>query len=467
MPGIDAIEIVEAKGDDIGGEVRETGAFVIHIKEAEVAAHTLCITETERGMVLTELDEVAVIVEHLRVLAQVLPPESVDAVGRLEAVVHPFLIAQHLLAAEHERHTLGGEHCRLSQQVETDELVVADARQFRTQTVDKTHVIVAGDIADLLCRLAGPRCLAIVHLAHVDLRMGDSPHDAELHTLLLTRDTGEEGTFVVIAERTTEGVAQVIAERTDARQLLHVCLHGQLLRGIGALACAPSLTIDIDAGVDGMELIADGVHRRDVVHPHEIEAEAVDMVLLHPVAHAGKHEGTHDGLVGRRLIAAARAIARRAVGIETIVGVGPRLLEVAVVEVEGMVVDHVEDDAYTRLMERLHHLLELTDAAGRIVGIGAVAALRYVIVQWVIAPVVLRLVELSLVNRGIVERRQDMDGIDTEALQVTDGPRFGERKELTGVLRSDALVEHRRIVVDIAPDREVTDVHLIDDEVGR
>ena len=60
-----------------------------------------------------------------------------------------------------------------------------------------------------------------------------------------------------------------------------------------------------------------------------------------------------------------------------------------------------------------------------------------------------------------------MDGIDTEALQVTDGPRFGERKELTGVLRSDALVEHRRIVVDIAPDREVTDVHLIDDEVGR
>ena len=132
-----------------------------------------------------------------------------------------------------------------------------------------------------------------------------------------------------------------------------------------------------------------------------------------------------------------------------------------------MVVDHVEDDADAGLMQGLHHLLELADAAGGVVGVGGVAALGYVVVERVVAPVVLRLIEARLVDRGVVERREDVDGVDAEALEVVDGPRFGEREELPRILRGDALVEHRWVVVDVAPDGEVADVHLVDDEVGR
>ena len=262
-----------------------------------MAAHEVGLTETEGGVMLTELDELLVIAEHLRVFAQVLPAEGVDRVGRVVAVVHALLIAQHLLAAEHERYTLRGEDSRLGEEVEADELVVGDAGDGGAQAVDEAHVVVAGDVANLLRRFIGPRLTAVVHLGHVDLRVGDGADNTELHALLLTGLSGEEGTFVVIVERTAEGVAQVIAEGADAVELRGVGLHGELLRRVGALSGAPALTIDIDGGVDLVDLVADGVHRLDVVHAHEVEAEAVDVVFVYPVFHAGEHEVAHDGLV--------------------------------------------------------------------------------------------------------------------------------------------------------------------------
>ena len=78
-----------------------------------------------------------------------------------------------------------------------------------------------------------------------------------------------------------------------------------------------------------------------------------------------------------------------------------------------MVIDHIENDTDARLVECLHHLLELPDARGGRIRVSGIAALRHVIVQWVVAPVVLRLVQFGLVNRGIVERGQDVDGVDT------------------------------------------------------
>ena len=82
------------------------------------------------------------------------------------------------------------------------------------------------------------------------------------------------------------------------------------------------------------------------------------------------------------------------------------------IDIVGVVVDDVEEDGDAGLVQCLHHLLELTDAADGVVGVGRVRTLWHVVVYGVVAPVILRLTETGLVDRAIVVARQDMDGID-------------------------------------------------------
>jgi len=121
-----------------------------------------------------------------------------------------------------------------------------------------------------------------------------------------------------------------------------------------------------------------------------------------------------------------------------------------------MIVYHVEYHADAGFVQRLHHLLELADAAHRVVRVGGIRAFGHVVVQRVVAPVVLRHIELCLVYRGVIERRQQMHGVDAQRLQMGDGLRLCQGKKL-------ALVAHARGGVD----GEVAVVHLVYNMVGR
>ena len=55
-------------------------------------AYEIGIAQTEGRMVLTQGDEVLVVVEHLGILRLVAPVELVDGVWGFEAVVDPFLV---------------------------------------------------------------------------------------------------------------------------------------------------------------------------------------------------------------------------------------------------------------------------------------------------------------------------------------------------------------------------------------
>ena len=101
------------------------------------------IGHAEGGMVAAQLHESAVIVEDLWVAVAVCPVDGVDVVGRLEAVVYAFLVAQHFLAGIDEGHALGCEDGGLSEQVEAYQLVGGYARYARLETVDDAHVVVA------------------------------------------------------------------------------------------------------------------------------------------------------------------------------------------------------------------------------------------------------------------------------------------------------------------------------------
>ena len=305
-------------------------------------SHEIGIGKSESRMTLAQSYQTAVIVEHLRVSLQIVPVEVVDAVRRLETVVYPFLVAQHFFTAKNERHTLRGEHRSLSQEVQTDKLIFRYSRYARFQSVGETQVIVAAHVAYHLSGGVCPCLLAVVHTRHVNLRMTDCSHDAKLEALLHIRHSGKESTLMVVAERTAQCVPHIVAESTDAVQLTCVRLHRQFVGRVGTAAGAPSLTIYIYAWVYLVYGSTDIVHRHDVVYTHEVESETVDMVFVHPIFHALQHILPHQRLFRCRLVAAARTVGILTVSRLAIVVVWIDALEVAVLDVERVVVYHVE-----------------------------------------------------------------------------------------------------------------------------
>ena len=121
----------------------------------------------------------------------------------------------------------------------------------------------------------------------------------------------------------------------------------------------------------------------------------------------------------------------------------------------GMIIHHVKDNADACLMQGSHHLLEFPDADIGLVRVGRIATLWYVIVHRIITPVILVVSKTRLIHTAVVIGRQNVNGIDSERLQVLYCPRFGKCEELARMSSSGTV------------DGEIAMVHLIDYQVGR
>ena len=282
-----------------------------------------------------------------------------------------------------------------------------------------------------------------------------------------------------------DGVAHPVAEEADpAVQTVDLRVVLSAAVGDGRVAAGPWLAVHQKlpalAVVQAVQLGADQVHGVHVVAAHEVEAEAVDVVFLRPVADGLDHVLPEHQLVGGRHVAAAGAVVKGIGAGHAEVVTGDRLVEGVVVEepvavlvgvnVEGVVVDHVHDHADPGLVEGLNHFLELGDAGVAIVGIRGIGALGDVVVDGIVAPVpVGRIVGDGLIHGAEVVDGQQMDGVDAHLLQVADtggdlvgravqgGPVLGEGQVLAAVVRGDAGG---------SGDGEVADVDLPNHRVG-
>ena len=124
----------------------------------------------------------------------------------------------------------------------------------------------------------------------------------------------------------------------------------------------------------------------------QVEAEAVDVIVVHPMPQAKEDHLADDRMVAVDRVAAAGVVAvvLAAVG-EHVVDLVFQPLEAerrAVLVAFGRVVeDHVEDHFDAGLVQGPDHLLELVDLAARLVA-GRVAAMRREEAQRIVAPVV-------------------------------------------------------------------------------
>ena len=267
----------------------------------------------------------------------------------------------------------------------------------------------------------------------------------------------------VITEGTAQAVAELVAKGSNARETVDVVLHRQGIRGKLGSTGGPSFAIDVNGGVYLVQGLADGAHRPQVVDAHEVEAEAVHVIFLHPILHALHHVAAHHGALGGSLVAASGGVGKGAVGLVAVEVSGHGALEVAAIGHGGMVVHHVHHHADARPVQGHHHLLELADARGGVVGIGGVRAFGGIVVLGVISPVVLGLVEAGFVHGGIIEGREDVYVGDAQLLQVVDarllpagggGAFLGQGQELASVRDAAEGV-----------DGEIPVVHLINNNV--
>ena len=221
----------------------------------------------------------------------------------------------------------------------------------------------------------------------------------------------------------------------------HVAVHAVPLRPqdgevadlVAARADVPRLGDQLDLGEHGV--LVDRVEERaeavDVVElagqrARQVEAEAVDVALDHPVA-----QRVHDHPQRARVDGVERVARAREVHVEVrVVGHQPVVADVVdalegqhraeVVALGGVVVDHVEDHLDARLVQGLDHALELAHLLAADAGRGVVGERREEADRGV-APVVGQppLGEERLV--GDVVHGQQLDRVDAQRLEVLEG----------------------------------------------
>ena len=186
-----------------------------------------------------------------------------------------------------------------------------------------------------------------------------------------------------------------------------------------APAALPRLAVHQDALAAG-QLVQRGpqlVHGLHIKKPHQVEAEAVDVVFLRPVQHRFDEIPPGHGPLGGKLVVAAASVGKAAVRVlpEIVVGRGPVQHIVAAVHV---VVHHVHHHADARCVEGCDHLLALPDAHLAPGGVGGVAALGQIEVGRVVAPVVLPRQGAALVHTAKIKDGHELDIGDAETLEI-------------------------------------------------
>ena len=171
-------------------------------------------------------------------------------------------------------------------------------------------VIVAACVAYVLERVACPSLDS-------HLRVLDTADDTELHVCLVSGNAIHKSS-VLTAERSAHGVTDVIAERTHLVKHISVSLEGDLLCWECRSLRCPALTVDHHVRIDRVETLADLVHSVDVVDGHKVEAESVDVVLLHPPLERLDHILAEHLLLRCSLVAAARTVEERSVLTHTV-----------------------------------------------------------------------------------------------------------------------------------------------------
>ncbi len=197
----------------------------------------------------------------------------------------------------------------------------------------------------------------------------------------------------------------------------------------------------------------------------EVEAEAVDVHLRHPVAQRVHDQLKHVRVPHEQAVPGAGGVVVEVLRVvdQAVVGLVVQALEAQrrahLVSLGGVVVDDVEDDLDACLVHRLDHALELLDLLTALAS-GGVLVVRGEEADRVVAPVVAQAAFLQVAVLHELMYRHELERRDAEVAQVVDhhrvrhprvGPAdaLGDAWVLLGHALDVRLVDDRLVVVTV------------------
>ena len=325
------------------------------------------------------------------------------------------------------------------------------------ETVAKTMVIVTADIAYVLERVVGPAF-------HAHLRVLDSTGDSEMDVLLVSGHTVHK-TGIFTAERATDSITDIVAECAHLVEHIGIGLKGNFLSRICRSLRCPTFSIDHHIRVNRVKTLADDVHCLDIVDSHQVKAESVDMIFLHPPLERLDHIFAEHFLLRSCLISAARTVEEASIFTHTVEISRHCAFETGLGCIRSVIVNHIENHAEAGLMKSLDHLLEFLDTGNRIVWVCRIRTLDSIVVVWIISPVILIVLKTCLIHSDEVCRREKLDISHSDLLEMVDTGSETVRILCTFLCKSKilTLIVHSRSLMD----GEIPVMHLINDDVRR
>ena len=211
------------------------------------------------------------------------PINRIDGIGTLKTIVYSLLVTHHFLTGINKRYTLGSEYGCLRQFVKLCQFYGSNTRNTCFQPIHQAHIIMAGNIADHLCRLFRPRSLTIIHRVIIYLRMPDGSYNTKLYTLLSSRQSGKESTLMIVIERTAQSITHFVRESSNTRHLISIGFHCQRIFRHLWSRCRPSFTIYKYSRIYRRCRLTDFVHCLDVMDTHQVKTESVNVIFINPM----------------------------------------------------------------------------------------------------------------------------------------------------------------------------------------
>ena len=422
---------------------------------------------------LAQGDQALHIVHGTRLLDRAVPVDGVHRVAGVVAVAIAALGAQELLAELHVGDALREQNQRVGELGASESRLLGVVGRALDQLVVQGQVVVDLDVLHHLIRAAvvrvGGAVVAVAVLIDALALVVATEHVGGDEVLLVGL-AGDEAGVLVGEHAALDRVAQGVVEERHALDLGGIGLRGFLVAN--GVSHIPAFADDENRRIDLVKRRTHLIHGGLVNQTHEVEAEAVHVVLGRPVLH-----GIDDVLAGHRtlgshVVAAAGAVGQVAIGVVAEVVARHGLVEGVFGGVVDVVVDHIHHHVQAVLVQPGDHLLHFLDASARVTRVGGVRAFRHVVVLRIVAPVVLRAVAqiAGLVHGTVVVDGHDLHMRHAERLEVVDA---GGRRALLAVDRG-ALLDEAEILAAIGfgdagvrVDGHVTNVRLGDDRVGR
>ena len=445
------------------------------LEHRHVGVDVVVVGQTQRVDLLAQLDQALDVVDGIGVLGGAVPIDGVHRVARVVAVAVSALGAQELLAELDRGDAFRQIHDGVGKLGTCHGRGVVIRRDGLPELVVQGHVVVDFGIVDhlsgigvVILRVAVPagrgRVLVVLAAEHV---VGDQA--------LLVGLAGNETGVGVGEHGSLQAVTHGIVEERDAvvravgRDLVRVRLDGHLALVHGGVHI-PAFAEDDDGRVDLVERCTHFLHRFGVDQTHEIESEAVDVVVLRPIRHRIDDVLAHHLALGGRIVAAAGVVDQGTVVIITEVVAGNGLVERVVGGIVDVVVHHIHDHANVVLVQSLDHLLHFGDARGGVGWIGGIRAFRHVVVLRIVAPVLrtLRVVAqiADLINGTVVVHRHDLHVADAQLLEIVKTGGGAVRRLRSGFHNTQILAPLVGGDSGIRVDGEVADVHFGDGGVS-